>query len=86
MEDNTLIPSYFTTENRGKVTAGETLNSISLRVGEVKEIVYPEDKLSLSKKWIEYTVEVVQRDKTQSSSSTLSRLRGRDRHCGRTPV
>lgn len=71
MEDNTQIPSYFSAENRGSVTVGSNLSSTSLRVGEVKEIIYPEDKLSLSKKWVEYTIEVVQRDGTNTSSSTL---------------
>jgi hypothetical protein len=71
MEDNTIIPHYFSVENRGKVTMDSNLNSLSLRVGEVKEIVYPEDDLSLSKRWIEYTVEVVQRDGMKTHSSTL---------------
>lgn len=71
MEDNTLIPHYFNVENRGKVSIDSNLSNISLRVGEVKEIVYPEDDLSISKRWVEYTVEVVQRDGMKTSSSTL---------------
>lgn len=71
MEDNTLIPSYFTVENRGRVSPDTNLNSVALRVGEVKDIVYPGDKLSLSKKWVEYTVEVIQRDGSSTNSSTL---------------
>lgn len=71
MEDNTIIPSYFKAESRGKVQVGESLNSVALRVGEVKEIIYPEDQLSISKAWVEYTVEVTQRNGTGTASSTL---------------
>lgn len=71
MDDNTIIPSYFKTETRGHIQKGESLNNVALRVGEVKEIIYPEDQLSISKQWVEYTVEVVQRDGMSTTSSTL---------------
>lgn len=70
-EDNTIIPSFFGTEVRGSVLTNESLNSTPLRVGEVKEIIYPDNQLSISGKYVEYTVEVIQGDGGSSYSSTL---------------
>jgi phage baseplate assembly protein gpV len=69
--DNTVIPSFLTTSLRGAVKDNESLSSTSLRVGEIKEIIYPDDKRSISKDYIEYTVEAPQRDGGSTYSSTL---------------
>ncbi len=70
-DDNTVIPSFLGVSYRGGVGVNSNQNSSSLRVGEVKEVVYPDDNRSLSGKYVEYTVEVTQRDSGSTSSSTL---------------
>lgn len=72
-DDGTYIPHYLGEETRGEVRPNSNLNSIALRVGEVKAIVYPKDKVSISDKhkWVEYTVEVVQQNGRSTVSSTL---------------
>jgi hypothetical protein len=53
------------------VSPNENLNSVALRIGEVKTIIYPSDKLSISKNYVEYTVEVSQKNDGSALSSTL---------------
>ena len=71
MNDNTIIPSYFNVESRGSVKPSDNMNNVSLRVGEVKAIFYPDDEKNISKKLVEYTVEVLQQDGQSTMSSTL---------------
>lgn len=63
LDDGTIVPHYFGMEPIG-VTHGNSglKTNMSLRVGEVKSIVYPDDKKSVSKTWIEYSVEVQHKD------------------------
>lgn len=63
LPDNSIIPSYLGASNRGvpdNVVA--KLNNNSLRVGEVKDIVYPDDQRSITKQFTEYVVEVSEKD------------------------
>lgn len=63
LDDNTVIPSYLGSQERGG-SPGSTalLNDNVMRLGEVKKIVYPDDDLSYGKKAVEYEVEVQYRD------------------------
>jgi hypothetical protein len=45
-------------------------NNLPLRYGEVKEVIYPTDQRSQSKKFLEYRVRVVQRNGSSASSPT----------------
>lgn len=71
LEDGTVIPHYLGTESIG-TTGGSTgiKTNVSLRVGEVKEIVFPTDVKSVSKKWIEYRVEVQHKDGSHPGTVT----------------
>jgi len=62
MWDGTVIPSYLTAARRGAIEDTGNMSNTSLRVGEVKEIVYPGEAKSYSKRYIEYTVNVSHRD------------------------
>lgn len=62
LNDGTVIPSYLSVSYFGEFVSPGTQDSISLRLGEVKEIIYPEDEKSVSKRFTEYTVDVQQRD------------------------
>lgn len=70
LEDNTVIPSYMGVSNRGEqnISPGN-FTSVSLRYGEIREIIYPDDKKSVSKRFIEYTVEVQQKDNNEPGTS-----------------
>jgi hypothetical protein len=70
LDDNTVIPSYMGVSNRGEqnISAGN-LTSVALRYGEIREIIYPDDKKSVSKRFIEYTVEVQQKDNNEPGTS-----------------
>lgn len=72
--DNTEIPSYLSVEERGASAGSEALlNNYVLRVGEVRDIVYPTDKRSIGKICIEYEVEVQHRDGSGVATSSLYR-------------
>ena len=71
MGDGTIMPSFFGTTQRGGVRAGDSFNSIALYLGEVTQIIYPEDDLSLSKKYVEYVVSVILREGSSTASTTL---------------
>jgi hypothetical protein len=60
--DGTVIPHFLNTTGRGAITNSGHLNDVALRLGEVKEIVFPNNNKSLSKKFIEYNVSVKHKD------------------------
>lgn len=62
LSDNTVIPSYLDVRGRGVPMDDGSLTNLGLRLGEVKEIVYPDDPRSISKRLLEYRVEVQHRD------------------------
>jgi hypothetical protein len=59
LDDGTIIPSYLGTEPRGVAPNSNSIfNDGRLQKGEIKEIIYPDDARSISKRFIEYEVEV----------------------------
>ncbi len=71
LDDNTVIPSWQGLRPAGFAEASSHFDNNSLRQGEVKAIVLPEAEESISKKYIEYTVEIQQRDSTGPGATTL---------------
>lgn len=72
--DETVIPSYLSSEPRGGHSGSDdNLVNGMLRYGEVRDIVYPKDKRSFSGTEIEYEIEVAHRDGTGISTSTIYR-------------
>ncbi len=57
-----MIPHYMRSVPRGYLQNTGHQTNDSLRVGEIKEIIYPTDTKSISRKYIEYTVEVAHRE------------------------
>lgn len=63
LDDNTVVPSYLGLSDRGDHhTAPGHQTSVALRYGEVRKIIYPDDSKSVSKRWVEYHVEIQQKD------------------------
>jgi hypothetical protein len=60
LSDGTVLPSYLSVHS-GAYADGQ-FDNIALRVGEVKEILYPDNPRSLSKKFTEYVVSVQMKD------------------------
>jgi hypothetical protein len=59
LNDGTVIPSFLNViRNSSSLDPGSSVGNITLRVGQVREIIYPEDKRSSSKKFIEYRVTI----------------------------
>src|SRR5688572_10116517 len=57
MQDNgDVVPHFLRTYSTEKSTDGGVFDDIKLLLGEVKDIIYPDDKRSRSKKNIEYLV------------------------------
>lgn len=71
MMDETVIPSFMSTVDRGYEDDSYRLNNTVLRIGEVKKIVYPDDDKSVSKKFVEYAVEVVVKDGSGPPTTTI---------------
>ena len=63
LDDNTVIPSFLGVSDRGdrSIDPGNQ-TSIALRYGEVRKIIYPDDPKSVSKRFVEYNVEIQQKD------------------------
>ena len=57
-----VIPSYLGSREMGKIQDLGSFSTFQLMQGEVKEIIYPDSKKSVSKKYIEYRVDVEYRD------------------------
>lgn len=71
LNDGTIIPSYMgVSDTATSPEPSEMFGNTSLRIGEVKEIIYPSSKKSVSKKFIEYRVAVQHRDNQGISGST----------------
>ena len=71
LPDNSVIPSYLGVSIRGEENSTDRLDNTRLRLGEVKKIVYPSDKTSLSKKFVEYILEVNHKDGNSAPVPTL---------------
>lgn len=67
--DNTIVPSYLGVIGRGSDQSSAFIGNNTLRIGEVKQIIYPDDDKSISKKYIEYLVEVAHRSNGGLSST-----------------
>jgi phage gp45-like len=63
LSDGTVIPSFLGTRSRGAHSGStDMLNDYTLRLGEIKKIIYPNDPLSYGKKTVEYDIEVQYRE------------------------
>lgn len=51
-----IFPSHMRTENRVRLHDGNLFSDSLLHLGEVQELIYPDDARSRSKKWVEYQV------------------------------
>ena len=63
LSDNTVIPSYLSGSEQGVrwTDPGDQTNT-SLRYGEVREVIYPTDAKSVTKRFVEYSVEIQHKD------------------------
>lgn len=59
--DGTVLPHFLGVNRTPRHDPGPAFDNISLRLGEVKEIVWPDDPRSRSKRLVEYRVYVEQR-------------------------
>lgn len=71
LPDGTVIPSYLGLRSQGRAQASGQLDNIALRYGEIKDIIYPDDKRSVGKKFVEYEVEI----QFKNGSATGSTMR-----------
>ncbi len=62
LPDGTVIPSYLGADTMGQRMGLNAFSNVVLRQGEVREIIYPDDDRSVSKKVVEYSVVVQVRD------------------------
>lgn len=60
LEDGSVIPTQYSVERAGNY--GSSWDNSVLRVGEVQEILYPDDQRNISKQVIEYRVSVQHHD------------------------
>lgn len=75
LSDGTVIPSYLQVLNRGEARGwSDNLEDLTLRLGEVKALVYPDEELSYGKRALEYVVDVQYRNGT--SDTVTSTYRG----------
>ena len=70
LDDNSVIPSYLGSFSQGSHQDTGTMSNLAFRTGEVREIIYPDDDKSLSKRFIEYTVDVQEKDGNGPGTST----------------
>jgi len=74
LNDGTVVPSYLQTQNRGEARGwNDNLTDLTLRFGEVKALVYPDDQLSYGKKALEYVVDVQYRDGSGNTVTSVYR-------------
>lgn len=71
MLDMTVIPSYLGTSVRGEEDSQSRTDNTLLRLGEVKKIVYPGEKGSISGHFVEYAIEVVVKDGNGPPTTTI---------------
>jgi hypothetical protein len=62
-----ILPSHLDVHETPRYHDGDVFNNTRLRMGEVQEIVYPNEAKSLSKKFVEYSVYVQHRSRTGTS-------------------
>lgn len=62
LDDNSVMPSFMSVRPRGFAEDPGNLTNLALRIGEVKDIIYPDSDLNQNKRFIEYVVEVQHRD------------------------
>lgn len=62
LPDGSVVPSFQAIDYRGAAQPTGHLNNLALRMGEVREVIYPSDTRSITKRFTEYTVEVQHRD------------------------
>jgi hypothetical protein len=70
LDDNSVIPSYLGSFAQGDHQDTGAMSNLALRTGEVREIVYPDDDKSVSRRFIEYTVEVQEKEGNGPGTST----------------
>lgn len=64
LNDGTIIPSWLgVMDTTVALEPDEAFDNVALRIGEVKELIYPGDRRSVSRKWTEYRVLVQHRDR-----------------------
>lgn len=72
LSDGSVVPSFLGVKNTSKgVHLKNLYNNVCLRVGEVRDIIYPDDERSLSKQFLEYTVQVYQKTNGDPGTSTF---------------
>lgn len=71
LPDGSVIPSYLGVEPMGMSSQSVNFGEFALRQGEIREIVYPDDKRSVTKTVVEYMVVVAYRDGNGPAVSTL---------------
>ncbi len=70
MIDNSVLPSFLDAVPRGWTSGSTPLTNYVLRMGEVKKVIPPTSKKSVSRQTTEYEVEVEHRDDYGSTSHT----------------
>lgn len=71
LEDNSVIPSYMGSMAQGDSYGDPgTMTNLSFKTGEVREIIYPDDKRNVNQRFIEYIVEVQEKDGSGPGTST----------------
>lgn len=70
LEDGTVIPSYLTPVSTPRAESKDAYNNPFLRYGEVIDVIYPDDKRSLSKSVIEYSVQSLHMDHLRGGTTT----------------
>ncbi len=71
LRDGTVIPSYLSIQGMGEAQDTGNFSNVTLRLGEVKARIAPTDTKSLTKRYIEYVVEVQHRDGSGPASSSI---------------
>ena len=71
LPDGTVVPSYFNVGHKGSNEKNKNQHNTALRMGEVRKIVYPDDVLSISKRYVEYSVSVFHRDGDSPTTSSI---------------
>jgi hypothetical protein len=71
LPDGSIIPSYVQTETMGTSAPSTSFGNMALKQGEVRDIIYPDDKRSVTKKFVEYAVVVQERNNNGPAVSVL---------------
>jgi hypothetical protein len=68
LPDGTIVPSYLSARRTPRAEPSGQFGNVALRIGEVKEIIYPDDERNVSGKVVEYRVAVQQKDRGVGST------------------